>query len=272
MSGRARSPRIDTPDLPGTQPGSHQPVLELDAVSKIYPGNPPVAALRGVNLTVTAGELVGVAGPSGSGKTTLLHLAGTLDRPTTGTVKVTGLDIAALSDRELSALRGASIGFVFQQFFLNEHATVLDNVADGLLYAGAPLSTRRDNAAAALEQVSLAHKLRSRPTQMSGGERQRVAIARALAGRPAIILADEPTGNLDQATGQSILALLDDLHARGTTIVVITHDQAIAARMPRQIRVLDGRIIADTGAGAPMSSHPTLAVGQPPSSLRESRP
>lgn len=240
--------------------GGGELVLELDGVSKIYPSEPPVTALREVSFAVAGGELVGIVGPSGSGKTTLLHLMGTLDRPSSGHVRVTGLDVERLSDQELATLRATRIGFVFQQFFLAEHETILDNVADGLLYAGIPLEQRRQRAVEALDLVGLGNRPTTRPTQLSGGQRQRVAIARALVGRPAIVLADEPTGNLDQATGQSILGLIDQLHETGSTIVVITHDHAIAERMPRRVEILDGRIVADTG--------PALSPHHPPAHRR----
>jgi putative ABC transport system ATP-binding protein len=220
-------------------------VLELEQVTKTYGADPPVVALAGVSFRVSAGELLAIVGPSGSGKSTLLHVMGTLDRPSTGTARVTGLDVADLSDRELAALRATRIGFVFQQFFLAEHASALDNVADGLLYAGVSAAERREQAADVLAAVGLGARLKARPTQLSGGERQRVAIARALVGRKAIVLADEPTGNLDSTTGAAILDLLHRLHADGATIAVITHDRAIAERLPRQVEMLDGRIVTD---------------------------
>ncbi len=236
--------------LSGTVPslaGCPGRVLELDAVTKIYPSRPPVTALAGVSFTVRAGELVALLGPSGSGKTTLLHLAGTLDKPTSGTVRVTGLDLAALSDRQLAGLRAGSVGFVFQQFFLAEQQTALANVAGGLLYAGygaadAPGAGRgRAGAGRARPQAV-------RAADPAVGGRAAAGRDRPGAGRlPAIVLADEPTGNLDQATGAAILDLLEDLNSRGATIVVVTHDQAIAARMGRQIEMLDGRIAADSG-------------------------
>jgi putative ABC transport system ATP-binding protein len=229
---------------------SGETVLELDQVTKVYGEDPPVAALRGVSFTVRAGELVSIVGPSGSGKSTLLHVIGTLDRPTSGVARISGVDVAGLNDRDLSRLRAHEIGFVFQQFFLAEHATVRENVADGLLYAGVPAAERIRRADDALEQVGLTHRATFKPTKLSGGERQRVAIARALVGRPAIVLADEPTGNLDSATGASIMALLRELNAAGATIIMITHDAGLAEQLPRQIRVLDGHVVSDTSTAA----------------------
>ena len=223
------------------------PVLQLDGVTKAYPGSPPVVALDRVDLAIHPGELVAIVGPSGSGKSTLLHVMGTLDRPTAGAVRIEGRDVTGCSDTELSRLRARTIGFVFQQFFLLEGSTALDNVATGLLYRdrGLALEARRARAAEALERVGLGHRLGHRPGQLSGGERQRVAIARALVGAPALVLADEPTGNLDSASGARILDLLLELHAGGATIAVITHDREVAERLGRRVFLRDGRIEAE---------------------------
>jgi putative ABC transport system ATP-binding protein len=225
---------------------SGEAVLELVGVSKVYGAEPAVAALRGVSFSVRRGELVAIVGPSGSGKSTLLHIIGTLERPSSGVVRIGGVDAAQLNDRDLSQLRAREIGFVFQQFFLAEHATVRENVADGLLYAGVRTGERHRRADEALERVGISNRASFKPTKLSGGERQRVAIARALVGRPAIVLADEPTGNLDSTTGASIIGLIRELNAAGATILVITHEAGLADQMPRQVRVLDGQVVSDT--------------------------
>jgi putative ABC transport system ATP-binding protein len=234
----------------GRANGAVPSVLELTAVSKTYGSQPPVAALRDVSFTIAQGELVAIVGPSGSGKSTLLHIMGTLERPTGGTVRIAGVDASRLDDRPLAALRARSIGFVFQQFQLAEHSSALENVADGLLYAGVGVRERRRRAAQALARVGLAQRATFRPSKLSGGERQRVAIARAVVGRPAIVLADEPTGNLDSAASAAISDLLRELNRDGATIIVVTHERELAAALPREIQVLDGRIVSDDTTGA----------------------
>jgi putative ABC transport system ATP-binding protein len=227
-------------------PAPDDVVIHLRDVVKEYPGDPPTRVLHGVDLVVRQRELLAIVGPSGSGKSTLLHIIGTLDRPTSGDVHIVGHDVARLADKQLSALRASEIGFVFQQFFLLAGMSAADNVSDGLLYTGRPLRERRARARDALERVGLGHRLDYNVEKLSGGESQRVAIARALVGEPSVVLADEPTGNLDTRSGNAIVALLHELNRDGSTIVVITHDHDIAGSLPRQVAMRDGLIESDT--------------------------
>ncbi|MFW2382754.1 MAG: ABC transporter ATP-binding protein [Acidimicrobiales bacterium] len=227
-----------------------KPVLELSNVVKQYPGSPPVRALDGVTMTINEGELVAIVGASGSGKSTMMNIIGTLAQPTSGEIRLEGRDVARERDRALAGLRAARIGFVFQQFHLVPGLTATDNVATGLVYRGVGRGKRRRAAATALERVGLGHRLEHRPREMSGGERQRVAIARALVGEPALILADEPTGNLDSRTSDEIVELILQLNGQGATILIITHDHDVAARLNRRIELVDGRIVTDEGAAA----------------------
>jgi putative ABC transport system ATP-binding protein len=253
---------IDGGGAASTAPTPHDGVILLRDVVKEYPGDPPTRVLHGVDLVVRQGELLAIVGPSGSGKSTLLHIMGTLDLPTSGDVHIAGHDVARLADRQLSALRSREIGFVFQQFFLLPGMSAADNVADGLLYSGRRLRDRRARAREALKRVGLGHRLDYNTEKLSGGERQRVAIARALVGEPSVVLADEPTGNLDTRSGAALVELLHELNADGSTIVVITHDHDVATSLRRQVVLRDGLIEADSGC-------PVRDVGDPGEALPE---
>ncbi|MER6394128.1 ABC transporter ATP-binding protein [Streptomyces sp. NPDC001523] len=257
----AARPGAPSGNRPADPPATATTVVELTGVTKEYPGG--VAALRGVDLTVASGELLAIVGPSGSGKSTLLHIVGTLDRPTAGSVSIAGYDVATLSDRALSALRSRHVGFVFQSFHLVPGISARANVAEGLLYCGFSRAERGRRAAAALERVGLGDRMDHRPHELSGGQKQRVAIARAVAGEPDLLLADEPTGALDTASGESVMELLRELNRDGATIAVITHDQEIAASLPRQVRIRDGEIVADVWNPGPGQS-PGQGSGQGP--------